>query len=119
MTWEQKELLKKVDIDVEDAMERFLDNEELYVKFLWKFTEDENYEKMKEALKENNGEEAFKCAHTMKGVTGNLSINGLYQLLVPYVEYLRHGDVELAKEHLAELEEMFAASVEAIRKLND
>jgi len=119
MTLEQKEMLKKENIDVEDAMERFLDNEELYMKFLLKFVEDENFEKMKKALEENRGEDAFKFAHTMKGVVGNLSINGLYEVIVPYVEYLRHGDVESAKQHLMELEEVFVRSMEAIRRLSE
>ena len=120
MTQEQKEMLKKSNIDVDDAMERFLDNEELYMKFLLKFQEeDENFQKMKEALKEDKGEEDFKLAHTVKGVAGNLSINGLYEVIVPYVEYLRHGDVESAKSHLAELEKVFEDSMEAIRRLKN
>lgn len=119
MTQEQKEMLKKVNIDLEDAMERFLNNEELYRKFLLKFLEDENFSQMKMALWSGEGEQAFKYAHTVKGVAGNLSINGLYEVMAPYIEYLRNGDIESAREHLAEVEEMYKASIEAISSLKE
>ena len=114
MTEQERNILNEANIDVEDAMGRFLDNEELYIKFLNKFTEDENFSKMREFLINNNVEDAFGCAHTVKGVAANLSVNGLYQAMIPFVEYLRDGNLTEAKNLFPEVEEAYQCAVHAI-----
>ncbi|MDD2972700.1 MAG: Hpt domain-containing protein [Lachnospiraceae bacterium] len=117
MTDDEKDQLKTVGIDVEDAMDRFMNNEELYAKFLLKFLEDKDFEEMKVFLEEGNCQDAFTSGHTVKGVTGNLSINGLYYIIVPFVEYLRNGNLEAAREHFPELEKAYNDSINMIRIL--
>jgi hypothetical protein len=45
-----KEKLAEQGIDVDDALNRFMGNEDLYVKCLGQFLEDENYPKLIAAL---------------------------------------------------------------------
>ncbi|HKM21879.1 MAG TPA: Hpt domain-containing protein [Lachnospiraceae bacterium] len=92
MTQEKKVLLEKVGIACDEAIYRFSGNEEMFERFLGKFLEDPNYEKLKEALEKKDYEEAFSAGHTLKGVTGNLAIKSVYDALIPLVEALRHKE---------------------------
>lgn len=82
-------ILENAGIDVEDARKRFMNNEEIYLKFLKKFLVDSNYDNMMAALEQADLEGAFVAAHTLKGVTANLSILSIYEPLKEVVEKLR------------------------------
>ena len=92
MTQEKKMFLEKVGVACDEAIYRFSGNEEMYERFLGKFLEDPNYEKLKVALDNQDYDEAFTAGHTMKGVTGNLGLKSIYDELVPLVEALRHKE---------------------------
>ena len=77
--------------DVDGALNRFMGKTSLYKKFMKKFLEDRSYTDMLESLAGHDPEEAFRQAHTLKGVAGNLGINNLLAVLVPMVEVLRAG----------------------------
>ena len=117
MTMEKKDKLKEAGIDVEEALERFLGNEDLYLKFLLKFPKDDNFSNMEKYLKQNNCEEAYKCAHSIKGVAGNLSIFNVYKCMSILAEYLKNSQLQDAKEYLDELKKVYEVSVDAIRAL--
>ena len=63
--------------DVDGALNRFMGKVSLYKKFMKKFLEDRSYPDMLESLAGHDPEEAFRQAHTLKGVAGNLGINNL------------------------------------------
>ena len=63
----------------EDILRR-LRSEALIRKFTLKFLEDQSYPLLKQALGDNNYEEAFRGAHTLKGVCQNLSFDRLYEV---------------------------------------
>lgn len=104
MTEEIKEKLLSAGIEPESAVERFMGNEALFIKFLLRFENDENYFKLCEAMKENDCQNAFVAAHTLKGVCGNLSIKKMEALLRDQVEFLRRGDFEKARELMDHLQ---------------
>ena len=54
-----------------------LHSEALIQRFTLKFLEDQSYPLLKQALGDNNYEEAFRGAHTLKGVCQNLSFDRL------------------------------------------
>ena len=70
--------------DVDGALNRFMGKVSLYKKFMKKFLEDRSYPDMLESLAGHDPEEAFRQAHTLKGVAGNLGINNLLAVLVPH-----------------------------------
>ena len=78
--------------DVTGALERFLGDEELYISCLDIFANDENFKNLKSAIDQHTYDVAFDCAHTLKGVSGNLGLSPLYQSIVEIVEPLRHKD---------------------------
>lgn len=105
-----KERLVNIGVDVDVALERFMGNGELLVRFLKKFTQDGSYELFKTTMAEKNYDDAFKAAHTLKGLCGNLSLTNLYDLTSKEVEYLRH-------EHFEEAEQMLPMIVQEYDKV--
>jgi len=78
--------------DVETALDRFMGNEELYIKFILKFLENAEMEKLIEALGKTDYEDAITQAHTLKGVTGNLGIVPLFDGFAKIVNDMRAGE---------------------------
>ena len=72
----------------EDVLGR-LRSEALIRKFTLKFLEDQSYPQLKLALKNRNYEDAFRSAHTLKGVCQNLSFDRLYEVSHELTELLR------------------------------
>ena len=66
-----------------------LHSEALIRRFALKFLEDQSYSLLKQALGDNNYEEAFRGAHTLKGVCQNLSFDRLYEVSNELTELLR------------------------------
>lgn len=102
-----KSELVENNVDLEEAMYRFMDNEKLYFKFLAKFVEDNNFINLKNSLFQGMTKEAFFYAHTLKGVTSNLALKGLFNQLDIVVEYLRENELEKAKEEFALFEDSY------------
>ena len=57
-----------------------LHNEALIPRFTLKFLEDQSYLQLKQTLENKNYEDAFRSAHTLKGVCQNLSFDRLYEV---------------------------------------
>ena len=72
----------------EDVLKR-LRSEVLIKKFTLKFLEDKSYSQLKQALEDKNFEDAFRAAHTLKGVCQNLSLDRLYEVSRDLTELLR------------------------------
>ncbi|NLD19398.1 MAG: Hpt domain-containing protein [Clostridiales bacterium] len=83
--------LKRWGCDIDGAMERFMDDDELYVTCLDSIISDDNFDKLGNALKDKNYTIAFDCAHTLKGVIANMGLTPLYDTVVKIVEPLRNG----------------------------
>lgn len=86
--------------DVNATLRRFMGNENMYLKFLKKFPGDQNYQNLGTSLEAGNYEEAFRCAHTLKGVAANLGLLPVQTSVSGLVEELRNkknGEVDTAK----------------------
>ena len=69
-----KQCYEKMGGDYDDVMSR-LRTDERIKKFLLKVAEDKSFDNLCENLKTRNIEEAFRAAHTLKGVGLNLSLD--------------------------------------------
>ena len=58
---------------------------------MFKFLDDGSYQELVNALKEGRDEDAFRAAHTLKGVCQNLSFTSLYEPSQTITEALRGG----------------------------
>ncbi len=88
---EFKKLFEAYGGDYQATMARFLDNEAMYLKFLPKLFQDDNLQKLGDALDAGNLSDAFSAAHTLKGLTGNLGLTPLYDSIRAIVEPLRQN----------------------------
>ncbi len=84
-----KQRLAENGADVDGTLSRFAGNEAIYSKFLLKFKADPNFNILKESLDGKNIEEAFKAAHTLKGVSINLGLMPIYENASAMSELLR------------------------------
>ena len=113
----EKDRLTAAGIDVDGALERFMNNEALLERFLRKFPADPNYEKLTAAFAAGDYEEALTASHTLKGMCGNLSLTVLFSLLSRQVDLLRAEDWDGAAALLAEIGPARQAVLEAIEEV--
>lgn len=86
----EKELLA-AGINDEGGVKRFAGKAAAYEKRLIRFPENPNYTDMMRAIKQKDYGKAFQCAHTLKGIVGNFSMDKLYECAILLVEALRGG----------------------------
>jgi len=84
-----KAALEEMGMDVNNTVNRFMGNETLYLKFLNKFQADQSVANIQQYIAEQNTEEAFKSAHTLKGVAANLGLDPIARLASDIVELFR------------------------------
>lgn len=113
-----REKLLSVSISADVTMERFMGNEMLYKKFLTKFLEDSNFSGLLTAYGQRDVQEALRCAHTLKGVSANLGLDSIVELLSPMVAVLRSNEFpEDMEESLKEIETRYQGICSLIRTL--
>ena len=66
-----------------------LRTDERIARFLQKVVDDGSYKLLIDSIATNNVDEAFRAAHTLKGVCGNLSITKFGESSTALCEYLR------------------------------
>ncbi len=76
--------------DYDEAMGR-LRSERLVQKFVLKFLNDGSYRLLEDSLAAGDRDEAFRAAHTLKGVCANLAFNTLLESSEALTEALRDG----------------------------
>ncbi len=94
-----------------------LRSERLVRKFALKFLNDKSYELLLTSMAEKNYEEAFRAAHTIKGVCQNLSFSRLLESSSQLSEALRHGWTPEADALVSQVEEDYRITVEGIQEL--
>ena len=65
-------------MNTDKTIDRFGGLDELYVKFLGEFADTERFEEIYAALASGDYAKAEMCAHKLKGVLGNLGMDGLF-----------------------------------------
>ena len=104
--------------DYKGVMSRLM-KEERVVKYVRKFLNDASFETLNAKLDEGDYEEAFRAAHTLKGVTQNLSFTKLYQSSHEMTEALRNKETGRAEELLARVELDYAQTYAAVKSFQD
>ena len=98
----------------EDAIGR-LRSERLVRKFVLKFLDDGSYDLLCRSLEEQNYSEAFRAAHTIKGVCQNLAIDRLQSSSSRLCESLRNGYTPEADALAEEVTADYRQTVSAIQ----
>lgn len=95
--------LKEEGVNYDGALRRFSGSAQLYERFLRRFLEDTTFEQLDSALERGEEKDAFAAAHTFKGLTANLGMESLQDIVSQMVEFLRRGQVEEAVGMFQEL----------------
>lgn len=112
-----KAKLAEAGVDLESAMERFMNNDALLERFLKKFPADPNYQKLVDSMEADNIEDAFAAAHTLKGLCGNLSLAAMQAVVSEQTELLRSGKGAEAKEMMPQVTQEYEKIIAVIEQL--
>ncbi|MCI9678683.1 MAG: Hpt domain-containing protein [Oscillospiraceae bacterium] len=104
--------------DYEGVMGR-LRSERMVQKFVLKFLADGSYDLLLSSAAAADWQEAFRAAHTIKGVCQNLGFNRLYESSSELSEAMRDGKPLADPALLERVKEDYAATAGAIRALQE
>lgn len=104
-------------IDYEDAMDRFGGNGELFGRLAAKYLESDSYARLVAAMEMHDFDEAYRQAHSLKGIAGNLSFTKLYNVAAEMAGNLREGEYLAAESFLPDVEDAHRRVVEGLEKL--
>ncbi|MCI8341297.1 MAG: Hpt domain-containing protein [Eggerthellaceae bacterium] len=106
--------------DLEGVRGRML-NDERVVKFIGIFAEDPCYGNLRAALDDGNLPEAFRAAHTLKGISRDLGFTPLCEVSSTLADVLRPDDagvpagpLEKVPELMDRMEDAYTATMDAI-----
>lgn len=102
--------------DYEDVLGRFR-GEERVIKFLRLFLADTSISDLRRNMAEENYQEAFRAAHTLKGVASNLGLTSMQTAASEVTEALRGGDGNTAKTLMPKLDEICDKTIAALNSL--
>lgn len=111
-----KECYAALEGDYEDVLSR-LRTEKLVQKFVLKFLNDGSYDLLCKSLDAGDYGEAFRAAHTIKGVCQNLSFTKLYESSHDLTEALRSGWSEEAASLVERVRADYGQVTTAIKEL--
>lgn len=97
------EELAELGCNIQDGVKRFLSKKDLYIRMLKKFPESASGSNLIAFIEKGDSVAAAETAHTLKGVTGNLSLTPLYTAYTEIVSLLRTGRLTEAKKLLEEI----------------
>lgn len=117
MNSEIREKLEGVGIDVNDLMDRLMGNMTLISRFFKRFPDDASYERMVAGIEKGDVEEAFRGAHSLKGVCANLSMKRFLTVLNPLVDKLREGQLDGVQVMLSSVDEEYRKVVTMIQDI--
>ncbi len=92
------EKLKNYGANVEEGVLRCAKNEALYIRLVGMVPNNPGFNKLYEAIKFKDYEEAFRASHGLKGILANLSLNPILKPIVDITEHLRNKeDIDYTK----------------------
>ncbi|WP_051638671.1 Hpt domain-containing protein [Butyrivibrio sp. NC2002] len=103
----------------DELSDRFLGNEALMTRFMFKFLTDTSFADLSKYLNDKNAEEAFKACHTLKGVTSNLSLDAMKKEVMELTEILRAGSLEGSEELFKTIEVKYNSLMTILKKYAD
>ena len=116
-----KDLSQYIEIDIDEALEeRFMDSEELYVRFLKKLEAANDLVVVENFVAEQNWPEALRKAHNLKGVCGSLGLTKLQGQLAALVKLLRSEGftAEQVAGQLHDIRPEWERTLDCIRRLD-
>ncbi len=111
-----KECYEQMGSNYESVLGR-MGSEAMIKRFALKFLNDPSFNDLKEDLIKKDGEEAFRAAHTLKGVCLNLGFDELYEVSAELTEKLRGRETAGSEELFQKVSQKYQKTVAAIQGL--
>ena len=111
-----KECYEQMGSNSESVLGR-MGSEAMIKRFALKFLNDPSFNDLKEDLIKKDGEEAFRAAHTLKGVCLNLGFDELYEVSAELTEKLRGRETAGSEELFQKVSQKYQKTVAAIQGL--
>lgn len=108
--------LYKAGINISEGMERLKLDKATYESLLITFLNDNSFDLLCQSINEKDVSSSFLYAHSLKGLSSNLSLIKLTLLLSPIVETLKKGSFENVEESMPEVKEAYQLIREIIQK---
>lgn len=116
MDTEFRNALLNCETDIDGAMNRFYDDEELYMRCLADFLNDTTMDDLKTALAAMEWDAAFTAVHALKGLAGNMGFIPLFQVSAEMVVMIRAGRIDEAKVYFSEADRCYRRICSVIRE---
>ena len=97
---------------------RRLCSESFVLRFVKKYPANPSFDELCEAVDRSDWESAFRAAHTLKGVSGNLAMTELFGLMTQQVAAFRANDWDKAVELMPEITIKYETVLAAIQTLD-
>lgn len=101
----------------QDVLKRFY-KPEMITRFAKLFLQDDSFRLLTEAMEKQDVKEAFRAAHTLKGVCLNLGFDNLSPSAMALTEILRAGTFDGAAEQYAIVKKEYERTLKAIEALD-
>lgn len=101
----------------QDVLKRFYKSD-MIRRFVKMFLQDDSFRLLTDAMAKQDVKEAFRAAHTLKGVCLNLGFDNLSSPAVALTEILRAGTFEGAAEQYAIVKTEYDRTIKAIKALD-
>ncbi len=98
MKEELQTALLNCETDIQNSIQRFYGNEDIYLSYIESFIAEPTMEKLGKAIEDHEWEDAFVTAHALKGLAGNLGFIPLYHTVGELVVQLRAGKYGLVRQ---------------------
>lgn len=98
-----------VGLNVPDMIEHFMDREDMFFRYLKKFFEsaDNVVLELTTAAENEDYQNMLFSAHSLKGLAGNIGLNGVYLPAKKIVDDIRAGDYTDCGADFGKLQEMY------------
>lgn len=113
-----QECYESMGSDFEGVLSR-MGSEAMVKRFALKFPDDPSYGNLVKAVEEQNAEEAFRAAHTLKGICLNLGLDRLYKVSACLTEKLRGRSFDGYEEAYEKVQQEYQNTVDAIRTMEE
>ena len=101
-------------IDINGGLQRMMNNNKLYTKLLDKFKNDPSMASIESAMAEGNMENARAAAHSLKGISANLSLTELYKQSMELESQIKENSVK--PDSLENLKTVYAKTIVEVDK---
>lgn len=109
--------LESLGVNITETMQRFMNNEDLYLRILRKFPADTSFASAVQAKDAGDDENAEMHIHTLKGVSSNLGLTPITEITAEMMQEFRKGQAKNAYARFDELSRKCTEFVNIIQQL--